>query len=197
MESHRGHLGGALLTLTGACWIGTVSGVAAHAFNWGSPYALGLLIAGFLCLLGSLWAFGFWKATQAWISSSPLRRLTLPHPIRRHKAIADANKLATQLDAIADDVATLQGERALKRTKLTENDWADFDRDTAELYAKGLRDRALVLFNRAVAFDAITAAERDKVMHPLSLNRDSALPTLLRGIATNVRNRTQSSRFGR
>ena len=66
MESHRGHLGGALLGLTGACWIADVVGVGSRGFKWASFVSVLLLAAGLLCLIGAVWAFGAWRAVARW-----------------------------------------------------------------------------------------------------------------------------------
>jgi hypothetical protein len=59
MGEHRGHIGGALLTITGAALI---------AANPGSAV---LLIAAALCFVGALWAFGVWSALLVRLRPQP------------------------------------------------------------------------------------------------------------------------------
>lgn len=58
MEPYRGDLGGALLAVGGACWISAVLAVAGKSLSWTSAYAIGLVLAGLVCLIGATAAFG-------------------------------------------------------------------------------------------------------------------------------------------
>jgi hypothetical protein len=62
MERYRGDLGGALVAVGGACWIGAVLAVAGRTLSWTSAYAIGLVAAGFVCLVGAIGAFGMLTA---------------------------------------------------------------------------------------------------------------------------------------
>jgi hypothetical protein len=59
MRDHRGHLGGALLTIAGAALV---------ASNPGSTILVAL---GILCIFGALWAFGLWGALWAQVRGHP------------------------------------------------------------------------------------------------------------------------------
>lgn len=70
MGERRNHAGGALLGLAGLCWVSTVIADGTQTLGWDSLPSVLLLIAGGLCLLGSLWAFGALNPFLCWWSWS-------------------------------------------------------------------------------------------------------------------------------
>ncbi len=64
MGERRNHVGGALLGLAGLCWVSTVIADGTNTLGWDSLPSVLLLVAGGLCLLGSLWTFGVLGRTQ-------------------------------------------------------------------------------------------------------------------------------------
>ena len=136
MGSHRGHIGGGLLGVTAACWIGAVLAVAGKSFHWGSPYAIGLLVAGLLCLIGALIAFEVPSAVAHW---SPLEWRGFPSSrSERVPALPPSESVATPSEAspldrlrqLQQQIPTLQlaidnayGEQAILAVRQRIIDW--------------------------------------------------------------------------
>jgi hypothetical protein len=60
VSRHRGHIGSALLTSAFAIWLGAVIAAGSKGIGWGSGTAVGLYIAGAVCVFASFWAFEAW-----------------------------------------------------------------------------------------------------------------------------------------
>jgi hypothetical protein len=144
-----------------------VAGVIAAALIANVGLAVGLIV-GLTLYVGSFVVPVRRRATPWW------RRLTLPHPIRRRRALRQAGVEAIRL---ADAAIRLGDELEAMADKITT------DRD---FYNEQLLADALSLFDRAHALGAVVLSDRAKIEYPLALD---LLPGMFRSIAARVRQR--------